>query len=174
MGLGLGGIRADGPRVGGVRLVDGGPAEAPVRQPLRLRARLAVLAVVGVAAVGLLWLSGLDDSLVYYRTPSELSPVASPPEERVRLGGMVKPDSVRYEGDTVRFVLTDGAQDITVAHRGDPPGVFQEGQGALVEGSLAADGVFRSDLLVVRHSNEYRRSDGEVYEPLDLEAGQQR
>jgi cytochrome c-type biogenesis protein CcmE len=156
--------------VGGLRLVDRGRAAAPVRQPLRPRARLAVVAAVGVAAVGVLGLSGLDDSLVYYRTPSEVSAQAPPPEERVRLGGMVEPGSVRHESDTVRFVLTDGASDITVVHRGDPPGVFQEGQGALVEGTFAEDGVFRSDLLVVRHSNEYRGSDGEVYEPGEFEA----
>jgi cytochrome c-type biogenesis protein CcmE len=173
MGLGVGRIRPDGRRVGGVRVVDGGHAGAPVRLPLRPRARLAVVAVVGVAAVGILGLSGLDDSLVYYWTPSELSADAPPPEERIRLGGMVETGSVRHEGDTVTFVLTDGADDITVAHQGDPPGVFQEGQGALVEGAFAADGVFHSDLLVVRHSNEYRGSDGEVYEPGDREAGGQ-
>jgi cytochrome c-type biogenesis protein CcmE len=159
--------------VGGVRVVDGGHAEAPVKQPLRPRARLAVVAVVGVAAVGILGLSGLDDSLVYYRTPSELSGEVTVSDERVRVGGMVAPGSVRQEGETVRFVLTDGADDITVAHRGDPPGVFQEGQGALVEGTFASDGVFQSDFLVVRHSNEYRGSDGEVYEPGELEGGGQ-
>lgn len=127
------------------------------------RVRLAVVGVVAVGALGLLAASSLGDSLVYYRTPSEMATVQE--EGRVRLGGMVQLGSVTNEGGTVRFVLTDGAADVTVLHRGDPSGVFQEGQGALVEGTFGEDGVFRSDVLVVKHSNEYRAADGEAYEP---------
>lgn len=139
-----------------------------------LRVRLAVVGVVAVAALGVIAASGLGDSLVYYQTPSEMSaqPVAS--RERLRLGGMVQPGSVREDGEFVHFVLTDGAAEIPVVHRGDPTGVFQEGQGALVEGSLAADGTFRSDFLVVKHSNEYRGADGEVYDAQSSSTGGQR
>lgn len=133
--------------------------------------RLAVVGVVAVAALGVVAASGLDDSLVYYRTPSELSAQPAASDQRLRLGGMVQPGSVSRDGTAVRFVLTDGAADVTVVHRGDPPGVFQEGQGALVEGTFGPDGVFRSDFLVVKHANEYRGPDGEVYEPGELEAG---
>lgn len=126
--------------------------------------RLAVVGVVAVGALGLLAASGLGDSLLYYRTPSEVE-TAGAQGDRVRLGGMVQLGSVTNEGGTVRFVLTDGAADVTVLHRGDPSGVFQEGQGALVEGTFGEDGVFRSDVLVVKHSNEYRAADGEAYEP---------
>lgn len=134
------------------------------------RVRLAVVGVVAVAALGVMAASGLDDSLVYYQSPSELS--ARPPasDQRLRLGGMVQPGSVDQTGDVVRFVLTDGAADVIVEHRGDPPGVFQEGQGALVEGTFEAGGVFRSDFLIVKHSNEYRGPNGEVYQPGELEA----
>ncbi|MDQ3609988.1 MAG: cytochrome c maturation protein CcmE [Actinomycetota bacterium] len=135
-------------------------------QAVRPRVRLAVVGVVSVAALGVLAASGLEDSLVYYRTPSEVSAAAGAPAQRVRLGGLVQTGSVREEAGTVRFVLTDGAADVAVLHRGDPPGVFQEGQGALVEGSF--DGrLFRSDFLVVKHSNEYRGADGEAYRPPD-------
>lgn len=128
------------------------------------RVRLAVVGMVGVTALGVLAAANLDDSLVYYRTPSEL--VSQPQEgrQRVRLGGLVQPGSVQAEGGTVRFALTDGATDVTVVHAGDPPGVFQEGQGALVEGVFDTDGVFRSDVLIVKHSNEYRGADGQPYE----------
>lgn len=128
------------------------------------RIRLAVVAVACVAAVGLLAAANLGDSLVYYRTPSELAAQPALGDERVRLGGLVQPGSVRADGDGVRFVLTDGAAEVTVVHRGDPPGVFQEGQGALVEGAFDGQRLFRSDLLIVKHSNEYRAADGRPYE----------
>lgn len=142
-----------------------------MRSPATARVRLAVVGVVAVAALGVVAASGLNDSLIYYRTASELSAGALQPGERIRLGGMVQPESVSHGDAAVRFVLTDGAADVTVEHRGDPPGVFQEGQGALVEGTFGPDGVFRSDFLVVKHANEYRGSDGEVYQPGELEAG---
>ena len=138
------------------------------------RFRLAVVGVVAVAALGLVAASGLRDSLVYYQTPSELLAQASAGRERLRLGGMVQPGSVRQDGDIVMFLLTDGAADVPVAHRGDPPGVFQEGQGALVEGTLAPDGTFHSDFLIVKHSNEYRGPDGEVYDAEAVSVGPQR
>jgi cytochrome c-type biogenesis protein CcmE len=65
----------------------------------------------------------------------------------------------------VEFVLTDGVSDVSVLYHGQPPGVFQQGQGAVVEGSFGSDRVFRSDFLVVKHSNEYRRQDGTPYRP---------
>lgn len=129
------------------------------------RVRLAVVGVACVAAVGLLAASSLGDNLIYYRTPGELATQPAVADGRVRLGGLVQRGSVRAEQDGVRFVLTDGAADITVVHRGDPPGVFQEGQGALVEGALDAGGVFRSDVLIVKHSNEYRSAEGDPYRP---------
>ena len=125
-------------------------------------ARLAVVAIVGVAALGAVAAGNLDDSLVYYRTPTEVVGTAQP--GRVRLGGLVQRGSVRAEGEGVQFVLTDGAADVTVVHKGDPAGVFQEGQGALVEGTFDEEGRFRSDLLIVKHSNEYQAADGEPYD----------
>lgn len=130
-------------------------AAAPVTPFLGSR-RILVVALVAVAALGGLAASGLGDSLVYYRTPTELQARPPGPDERLRLGGMVVPGSVAGEGDRVRFTLTDGASDVAVVHTGTPQGVFREGQGALVEGSVDGDGVFRSDLLMVKHDNEYR------------------
>ncbi len=123
---------------------------------------LVPVALMAVAALGLLAVSGLGDSLVYYRTPSEV--VADPPPRGavVRLGGMVRPGSIRPDGDGVRFVLTDGVTDVDVVHLTDVRGVFAEQQGALVEGRLGTDGVFRSQLLMVQHDNEYRRADEEA------------
>jgi cytochrome c-type biogenesis protein CcmE len=118
--------------------------------------RLLTLAVVVLAAVGVLAATGLQGSLVYYKTTSEL--VADPglKGERLRLGGLVAPSSVSRGPDGVSFVLTDGVHDVRVVNSESPRGVFAEGQGALVEGVYGADGVFRSDLLLVKHGNEYK------------------
>lgn len=121
--------------------------------------RLLVVGVSAAAAVGALAVVGLGEAAVYYRTPTEVLEQPTAAGERLRLGGLVLPGSVRSDGTTVRFELSDGVTGVAVVHRGDPSGVFQEGQGAVVEGVLDADGSFRSDLVMVKHSNEYTAED---------------
>ena len=64
------------------------------------------------------------------------------------------PASVTRGPDGVSFVLTDGVHEVRVMTSEQPRGVFTEGQGVLVEGVLDVDGVFRSDLLLVKHGND--------------------
>ena len=126
-----------------------------MRQRLSPRLRYSIAGLVILTALGGLAVSNLGASIRYYRTPSEVT-AGKLPQGRFRLGGEVLPGSVSRVGDQVRFVITDGAADVPVLHRGDPPGVFQEGQGALVEGVFETDGTFHSDFLIVKHSNEYK------------------
>ena len=141
--------------------MDPADAGAAMTQAVRRRPpwRLLTLAVVVLAAVGVLALTGLSGSLVYYKTTSELLADPSLQGERLRLGGLVAPDSVTRGPEGVSFVLTDGVQEVRVVNSEAPRGVFSEGQGALVEGVYGADGVFRSDLLLVKHGNEYKAPD---------------
>ena len=123
----------------------------------RLAGRAAVVAVL-LAVGALLVTSALRDTLTYYRTPGEVLAGPAATRERIRLGGDVVPGSLRRSGELVMFRLAEGGHEITVEQRGVPPETFREGEGAVVEGTLSADGVFRSDHVVVRHGNEYRPS----------------
>jgi cytochrome c-type biogenesis protein CcmE len=131
---------------------------------------LFTLAVVVLAAVGVLAATGLQGSLVYYKTPSELLADPGLQGERLRLGGLVAESSVSRGPDGVRFVLTDGVHEVPVVNSESPRGVFAEGQGALVEGLFGGDGVFRSDLLLVKHGNEYKAPDQAGEAPTVSEA----
>ncbi len=123
----------------------------------RRAGRVALVAVV-LAAGGLLVTSALRDTVTYYRTPGELLDDPGLAGHRVRLGGDVVPGSLRQDGALVVFRLAEAGHEITVEQRGAPPQTFREGTGAVVEGTLSPDGVFRSDQVVVRHGNEYRPS----------------
>jgi cytochrome c-type biogenesis protein CcmE len=131
-----------------------GPPPARARRAVPLR--LLLLAAVTLAAVAVLALAGLSGSLVYYKTTSELVSDPGLVGQRVRLGGLVVTGSVERTADGVRFELTDGVREVPVVNTGQPRGVFREGQGAVVEGVLGRDGVFRSDVLLVKHGNEYQ------------------
>ena len=61
-----------------------------------------------------------------------------------------------------RFLLTDGKASVPVYHRGIPPDLFGEGRGAVVEGTLGADGTFQASTIMAKHSEEYRAPEGAV------------
>ena len=125
-----------------------------MRLPFRLR-----FMVLGAAVVfSLAWVAtnGLAGNLVYYQTPTDLLKQSPRADERIRLGGLVVAGSVRAVPGGVIFVITDGAHEVSVLHQGGVPSQFQGGRGVVVEGFLAADGVFHSDTLLVKHDNRYQ------------------
>lgn len=113
--------------------------------------------VVVAAAIAYLVYAGVQQSVVYFVTPSELS--AAPVSGKAyRLGGMVQPGTLKWDPKTVQldFVLSDGQSTIPVKHRGTPPDLFAEGRGAVVEGTWTNDGFFRASLIMAKHSEEYK------------------
>jgi cytochrome c-type biogenesis protein CcmE len=120
-------------------------------------------AVIVLSGFGYLMYGGIGDNLVYFVTPGEL--LAKGPEaydKPIRLGGQVVAGTVRWDADNLdlRFTLQDVDGMIEVQSRKAPPAMFREGQGVIVEGRLARSGVFESNNVMVKHSNEYRPPEG--------------
>lgn len=139
-------------------------AAGPVRRR-RGRLRVAVVVMVVLAGVGILAASGLQRSLVFYRTPTELMRDPGLVDARVRLGGLVQPGTLSRGDGVASFRITDGVTAVPVVFTGKLVGVFRDGQNALVEGRLGPGGVFRGDVLMVKHSDSYRAPDGRPYQP---------
>lgn len=136
-------------------------------------------AIVIVGVFGYLIYGGLDKNVVYFLTPNELLAKGSRAVDvPVRLGGQIKPGSVKWNDATLdlRFTITDGTSDIAVRSKGAPPQMFRDGMGVVVEGRYLNDGVFNCTNLLVKHSNEYRppkpgESAKEMYKTLMKGAG---
>ena len=112
------------------------------------------LAVLGIA-VGLV-LVALEDSIVFFYSPSDVQEKQIAPGQRFRLGGLVEDGSVkRGESTTVRFAITDTTRSIPVTYTGVLPDLFREGQGVITEGKLRADGVFSADSVLAKHDENY-------------------
>jgi len=123
------------------------------------RARLLTAAAVVAAGLVYLIIGGIRGAVVYYVTPGELlAQGAAAQGKSLRVGGLVRPGSRTWDAATqqLRFVLTDGAAAIPVRYTGAPPGLFTEGQGAIVEGTLDRDGTFQARTIIVKHTQEYR------------------
>jgi cytochrome c-type biogenesis protein CcmE len=128
----------------------------PVRPPPRRPWALLVLVVVVLAVVAFLAISSIGNALVYYLTPTELLARGDAAHgETVRLGGLVKAGSIRGPATDLSFVLTDGDAEITVHSTVAPTRSFREGTGAVVEGTLGADGVFEATQVIVKHDENY-------------------
>jgi cytochrome c-type biogenesis protein CcmE len=128
-----------------------------VRQ-LKLLIGIAVIA----ACVGYLVYGGIQETIVYFVTPSELhAKGASAHGKSLRLGGLVKEGSWSKEAGTLShtFELVDETSTVKVVFRGIPPDLFGEGRGALVEGSYGPDGVFLAKTILAKHSEEYKAAE---------------
>ena len=112
------------------------------------------LAVLGLA-VGLIMFA-LEDSIVFFYSPSDVAEKNIRPGQRIRLGGLVAEGSVkRGENTTVSFSITDTAKTILVTFTGVLPDLFREGQGVVTEGKLRGDGVFVADNVLAKHDENY-------------------
>jgi cytochrome c-type biogenesis protein CcmE len=123
------------------------------------RRTIIVGIAVIVAAFAYLLYGGLDKNVVYFLTPQELLAKGSRAVDvPVRLGGQIKPGSVKWNDASLdlRFTITDGTSEIAVHSTGAPPQMFRDGMGVVVEGRYRRDGVFNCTNLIVKHSNEYR------------------
>ena len=114
---------------------------------------IAALVVIGVAA--LLILNALNSNIALFVTPSEVVAGKAPKDQVFRIGGMVKDESVRRDGLTVHFVITDLVKDIPVAYTGILPDLFKEGKGAVIQGRMNANGEFIASEVLAKHDENY-------------------
>jgi cytochrome c-type biogenesis protein CcmE len=121
----------------------------------RRRLYFVGLGLLGLFTATALILSAMEESIVFFFSPSELKerPVAA--DRRLRVGGLVEAGSIVKSGDTVRFVVTDNAERLTIQYTGILPDLFREGQGIVAEGKLAADGVFMASDVLAKHDENY-------------------
>ena len=124
------------------------------RRQQRATIVMSGLALLGVAA-GLVFYA-LDETMVFFHTPSDVAEKAIAAGTRFRLGGLVETGSVRRgEGTVVQFVVTDTEKSLPVAFTGILPDLFRDGQGVVAEGRLNGEGIFEADSVLAKHDETY-------------------
>ena len=123
------------------------------RKKRRLYFVLGGMTVLGLAAV--LVLTSFQDSLVFFRSPSDLLEKPIPAGRNFRLGGLVEEGSVGSEGVTHRFRVTDLNEAVPVTFDGLLPDLFREGQGVVAEGYLTEEGLFVATNVLAKHDENY-------------------
>lgn len=132
---------------------------AGLRGPARRRRRRLVVIVIcgAVLAVALaLVLHAMRDTIVFFRSPSEVAAGKVSAGTRIRLGGLVETGSLKREPDQrITFSVTDTGASVPVRYQGLLPDLFREGQGVVAEGVIEPGGGFRADTVLAKHDEAY-------------------
>jgi len=112
-----------------------------------------IVGAVGVAAA--LVLNAFNSNLVFFYSPSQVAAKEAPAGRTFRLGGLVEQGSVKRDGVTVRFTVTDMVRAIPVRYEGILPDLFKEGKGVVAQGQVGGDGVFVAREVLAKHDENY-------------------
>jgi len=131
----------------------------------RRKKRLAIISTIffGVAAVVGLVLFALSQNIDLFYTPHEIvsgkADTGQKPQigQRIRVGGMVKPGSVKRNGENLKvtFVIFDNQDEVTVEYEGLLPDLFREGQGIVANGALVSPRLVKASEVLAKHDEEY-------------------
>ena len=112
----------------------------------------------GVALISIavaLVLNAFQSNLVFFFSPTDVVENRAPQGRMFRVGGLVEERSVKREGLTVRFNVTDTAKTIPVVYTGILPDLFREGKGVVAQGKLGDNGVFTASEVLAKHDENY-------------------
>ena len=117
----------------------------------RLFITIIIVFTLGLATK--LILMALEENIVYFYTPSEIEKEEIG-NRSIRIGGLVKENSIIIEGLTTRFVIQDAKKYQAVIYTGALPDIFRDGQGVIVEGKFKKD-TFEADVVMAKHDEKY-------------------
>ena len=116
---------------------------------------LSLLLIFLVLAVFFI-LKSLTSNILYFKSPTDIQlsqDIIS--SKKIRVGGMVKKDSININNEEIKFIITDLKNEIFVSYRGTVPNLFSEGKGVVAEGKLKDKNFFVADRILAKHDEKY-------------------
>ena len=100
-------------------------------------------------------LKSLEENVVYFQSPTEIKILSEIDKKKIRVGGMVKINSVSVNEKEVKFIITDLKNEINVTYSGAIPNLFNEGKGVVAEGYLKDKNFFLATKILAKHDENY-------------------
>ena len=122
---------------------------------VKLRFFFILLILITLTLSVYLILKSLEENVVYFQSPSEIKILAEIEKKKIRVGGMVKNDSILIDSKEVKFIVTDLKNDINVIYSGVLPNLFAEGKGVVAEGYLKDRNLFLATKILAKHDENY-------------------
>ena len=124
----------------------------------KVKSRISFFLFLLILAVAIIFftLKSLEENVVYFLSPTEIyNKTDISFEKKIRVGGLVKINSVNKDETSINFIITDLNNEIIVSYNGLVPNLFSEGKGVVAEGKLKDNKYFIADKILAKHDENY-------------------
>ena len=122
---------------------------------VKLRFLFIILILTSLILTVFLVLKSLEENVVYFQSPTEIKELSEIGSQKIRVGGMVKKNSISINSNEVKFVITDFKNEINVTYTGAIPNLFEEEKGVVAEGFLKDRNFFSASKILAKHDENY-------------------
>tara|TARA_B100000674_G_scaffold334100_1_gene279037 strand:+ start:275 stop:694 length:420 start_codon:yes stop_codon:yes gene_type:complete len=122
---------------------------------VKLRFLLIVIILITLILTTFLILKSLEENVIYFQSPTEIKSLTKIEKIKIRVGGMVKKNSIVINSNEVNFIITDFKNEIAVSYSGAVPNLFAEGKGVVAEGFLKDRNFFSATKILAKHDENY-------------------
>jgi len=122
---------------------------------VKLRFFFVILILSSLILSVFLILKSLEENVVYFKSPSDVKLLVELKNKKIRIGGMVKENSIEISSNEVNFIITDFKNEINVTYSGAVPNLFSEGKGVVAEGYLKDRSFFEASKILAKHDENY-------------------
>jgi cytochrome c-type biogenesis protein CcmE len=122
---------------------------------VKLRFLLIIIIIITLILTTFLILKSLEENVVYFQSPTEIKLLTKIDKSKIRVGGMVKKNSISINSNGVNFIITDFKNEISVTYSGAVPNLFAEGKGVVAEGFIKDRNFFSATKILAKHDENY-------------------
>ena len=122
---------------------------------VKLRFLFVTLILITLILTVFLVLKSLEENVVYFQSPSEINALPKLDKKKIRVGGMVKKNSISINAKEIKFIITDFKYEINVIYTGAVPNLFAEEKGVVAEGILKDKNFFIATKILAKHDENY-------------------
>ena len=122
---------------------------------VKLRFFFILLVLITLILSVFLILKSLEENVVYFKSPSDIKTLSETNKNKIRVGGIVKKNSISIKEKKLNFIITDFENEINVSYSGAVPNLFSEGKGVVAEGYLKDKSFFLATKILAKHDENY-------------------
>ena len=126
--------------------------------PKKVKKRASLLAITLLVSVfGIFFiLQSLNKNILYFKSPTDIKSNQNINfDKKIRVGGMVKKNSLIIKEEEIKFIITDFNNELNISFRGTVPNLFSEEKGVVAEGKLQDKTFFIADRILAKHDENY-------------------
>ena len=122
---------------------------------VKFRAFFILLIFISSILTIFLVIKALEENVVYFKSPTEIKNLSELENKKIRVGGMVKKNSIITNDSDINFIITDYKNELVVSFKGSVPNLFEEGKGVVAEGFLKDRSYLKAVKILAKHDENY-------------------